>query len=279
MAFFKITYNSFAKRPFLLIYISAVSLLYSVVQLFNPIISLFQNLGAIRSDSWTDSMIYISKELYTPSNLLILLPVVGLACLILAVISGLVSTGYMSVFYGALTDSDDTNWQMILDGIKKSAIRVSLVFLQIYVAFSLFLMLLPVATVPTIILQQKAIDNGSANIFITTVLPILTIAVFILAGIFLAMVFIFRFPAIYYIKRRPIERAMTVVATAYWRYFLAVGVLMTVFVLNEYLLLGFTSRALEFIIGWITHTVILTVISAISFTGFHLMMEKFRKPS
>ena len=57
MAFILKTYDCFVKRPFLIIYIAAVSLIYSVIQLFNPIIGLLQNLGAIRSESWTDSMI------------------------------------------------------------------------------------------------------------------------------------------------------------------------------------------------------------------------------
>ena len=119
MAFFKTTYECFAKRPFLLIYIAAVSLIYSVIQLFNPIIGLLQNLGAIRSTSWTDSMIYISKELYTPTNLLVLLPVIGLACLILAVVSGLVFSGHMNVYHETLLESKEGSFHLVLDGLKK----------------------------------------------------------------------------------------------------------------------------------------------------------------
>ena len=63
MAFLKTTYDCFLRRPFLLIYIAAFSLLFSVFQIFNPIIGLLQNFITISSDNWTDSMVYISKEL------------------------------------------------------------------------------------------------------------------------------------------------------------------------------------------------------------------------
>ena len=279
MAFFKKTYDCFVKRPFLIIYIAVVSLLYSVIQLFNPIIGLLQNLGAIRSDSWTDSMIYISKELYTPSNLLILLPVAGLACVIMAVISGIVTSGYMNVYHETLMGSKENSWVLLMDGLKKAAIKVSLVFLQFYVSMTLFIMIIPIASVPTIILSQKAIENGSENIFINDVLPALTIAVFVISAVFIAMIFIFRFPAVYYFKRRPVERSKTVTATAYWRFFGISAVLIALVVLNEYMLIGIGSRFLEFITGFITHSILLVMISVVSLSGFNAIMEKFKKPS
>jgi len=278
MAFFKNTYECYAKRPFLIIYIAAVSLIYSVIQLFNPLIGLLQNLGAIRSDSWADSMIYISKELYTPTNLLILLPIAGLACLILAAVSGVVTSGYMNVYAETMMGSRENTWVLLLEGLKKSAIKVSFIFLQLYISLALFIMIIPVASVPTIILQQKAAENGSTNFFITELLPILTIGVFILALVFITMVFIFRFPAVYYFKRRPIERSKTVISSVYWRFFGLSAILTALVVFNEYMLLGINSRVLEFIVGFLTHSVLLVLISVVSLSGFHAVMEKYRKP-
>ncbi len=279
MAFILKTYDCFVKRPFLIIYIAAVSLIYSVIQLFNPIIGLLQNLGAIRSESWTDSMIYISKELYTPANLLILLPIAGLACVLFAVISGIITSGYMNVYHETLMGSEENSWFLVLDGLKKAAVKVSLVFLQFYVSLTVFIMVIPLASVPTIILRQKALENGSTNIFINEVLPSLTIGVFLLSAVFITMIFIFRFPAIYYFKRRPVERSKTVAATAYWRFFGISAVLIALVLFNEYMLLGINSKVLEFIIGFITHTILLVLISVASLSGFNAIMEKFKKPS
>ncbi|HPJ22038.1 MAG TPA: hypothetical protein PLH18_06765 [Clostridia bacterium] len=279
MAFFKKTYDCFMKRPFLIIYIAVVSLIYSVIQLFNPLIGLLQNLGAIRSDSWADSMIYISKELYTPANLLILLPIAGLACVILAVVSGIVTSGYLNVYHETLMGSKEKTWVLVLDGLKKAAIKVSLVFLQFYVSFTVFIMLIPIASVPSIILKQKALENGSQNIFINDVLPILTIAVFAISAVFIAMAFIFRFPAIYYFKKRPVERSKTVTATAYWRFFGLSAILIALVFLNEYMLLGINGKVPEFIVGFITHAILLVLISVVSLSGFNAIMGKFKKPS
>ncbi|HRX43153.1 MAG TPA: hypothetical protein P5315_10310 [Clostridia bacterium] len=279
MAFFKKTYDCFMKRPFLIIYIAVVSLIYSVIQLFNPLIGLLQNLGAIRSDSWADSMIYISKELYTPANLLILLPIAGLACVILAVVSGIVTSGYLNVYHETLMGSKEKTWVLVLDGLKKAAIKVSLVFLQFYVSFTVFIMLIPIASVPSIILKQKALENGSQNIFINDVLPILTIAVFAISAVFIAMAFIFRFPAIYYFKKRPVERSKTVTATAYWRFFGLSAILIALVFLNEYMLLGINGKVLELIVGFITHTILLVLISVVSLSGFNAIMGKFKKPA
>jgi hypothetical protein len=279
MAFIKKTYDCFVKRPFLIIYIAAVSLIYSVIQLFNPLIGLLQNLGAIRSDSWTDSMIYISKELYTPSNLLILLPIAGLACVILAAISGVVTSGYMNVYHETLMGSREKTWVLVVDGLKKASIKISLVFLQFYISLTLFAMVIPIASVPTIILQQKALENGSANVFINDVLPVLTVAVFMISAVFISMIFIFRFPAVFYFKRRPVERSKTVAATAYWRFFGITAVLIALVLSNEYMLIGINSKVLEFIAGFLTHSILLVLISVASLSGFNAIMEKFKKPS
>ncbi len=189
MTFIKTTYKCFSKRPFLLIYIAAFSLLYSIVHLLNPLLGLLQNLGALGTDSWTASMVYISKELYTIPNISLIIPAAALVALILAVLSGVVTAGFMNLYYETLNDSIGKTAMIIFDGIKKFFLKISVVFFQFYLSIIAIVLLIPLATVPSIILAQKALENGSDNFFTTKFLTVLTLVVLFLAISFVVQIF------------------------------------------------------------------------------------------
>ncbi|MFO7598950.1 MAG: hypothetical protein R6X27_03970 [Candidatus Desulfacyla sp.] len=277
MAFLKTTYSSFARRPFLIIYIAVLSLLYSIFQIFNPLIGILQNLGAINSDSWTDSLVYISKELYTIGNIALILPIAGIVAAILGLISGVLASGFMNMYYETLRGSREKTVDLILGGIKNGFLKVSFIFLEFYLSIMALILLIPITSVPAIIIAQKTIENGNSNIFTTRILAIMTVAVMFSALALIVMSFIFRFPSVFYFPKRPIEKSKNVVSTSFWRYFGAVCLLTALILGNEFMLLGIDSMALEFFIGWITHTVLLAAVSAVSFTGYHMMLRRFKR--
>ena len=277
MTFIKTTYQSFLKRPFLLIYIAAFSLLYSIVHLLNPLLGLLQNMGALGTDNWTDSMVYISKELYTIPNISLILPAAALVALILAVISGVFTAGFMNLYYETLNNNIGKTALIIFDGLKKFFVKISIVFFQFYLSLIAIVLLTPLVTVPSIILAQKALENGSDNFFTTKFLTVLTLIVLFLAISFVVMGFLFRFPSILYFKKRPIEKSKNVVSTAYWRYFAPVCLLVGLVLGTEYLLLIIKSNVLEFFTGWVFNTLLLIAISAVAFTGYAMMLRKFRR--
>lgn len=277
MTFLKTTYNCFLKRPFLLIYIAAFSLIYSIVHLMNPLLGLLQNLGALGTDSWTDSMVYISKELYTIPNISLILPAAALVALVLAVLSGVFTAGFMNLYYETISGGIGKTAIIIFDGIKRFFIKISIVFFQFYLSIIAIVLLTPLATVPSIILAQKAMENGSDNFFITKFLTVLTLIVLFLALAFVVMAFLFRFPSIIYFKKRPIEKSKNVVATAYWRYFAPVCLLVGLFLGTELLLITIKSNVLELFTSWIFYTLLIIAVSAVSFTGYAMMLRKFKR--
>lgn len=277
MAFIKTTYNCFVKRPFILIYIAAFSLLYSIIHLLNPLMVLLENLGALGTENWTDSMVYISKELYTIPNISIIVPAAALVALILAVLSGVFTSGFMNLYFETLMNSGKKTTELIFSGIRKFILKTSLVFFQFYLAGIAIFLLIPLATVPSIILAQKAVENGSDNFFTTEFLTILTLVIIFLLVAFIAMAFLFRFPSIFYFRKRPIEKSKNVVSTAYLRYFAPVCLLLALFLGTELLLLTIRSNVLEFFTGWVFYTLLLTAVSAVSFTGYAMMLRKFKR--
>ena len=277
MAFVKTTYNCFIRRPFLLIYIAAFSLLYSVIHMLNPLVGLLQSLGALNTDSWTDSMVYISKELYTIPNVSLILPTAALTAVILAVISGALTAGFMNLYYESLTLGKGKTAEIFFAGIKKAFIKTSILFFQFYLSLAAIVLLIPLATVPSIILAQKAIENSSSNFFTTGFLEILTLVIIFFVFAFTSTAFIFRFPSVFYFKKRPIEKSKNVVSSAYWRYFAAVSVLAGLFFGTEMLLLIIESKLLAFFTGWVLYTLLFTMISIVSFTGYAMMLRKFKR--
>lgn len=277
MAFLKTTYNCFIKRPFLLIYIAAFSLLYSLLHLANPLMGLLQSLGALGSDSWTDSMVYISKELYNIANISIILPAAAIIVFILAVLAGVLTAGFMNLYYETLTDGRGRIIEIVLEGIRKFFIKISMIYFQFFASLAAIVLLIPLATVPSIILTQKAIENGSDSFLTTGFLTVLTIIVLFIAIVFVTMAFVFRFPSVFYFKKRPFEKSKTVVSSAYWRYFAPISLLVLLFLGTEILLVIIKSNFLEFLTGWIFYFLLLTAVSAVTFTGYTMMLRKFKR--
>jgi hypothetical protein len=277
MAFLKTTYTCFLKRPSLLIYSAVVAFLYSLIQIFNPVTGFLQNMGVSQSEKWTDSMIYISKEIYSLSNLAYLIPLFLLAAVLLATVTGLVTSGFMNLYYETLEGSREKTFPLILEGLKKGFIKVSIVYVEFYIAVTAIILLIPLASVPAIILKQKAVENASSNIFINEILPIMTIAVIFLALAMVAMAFIFRFPSLFFFKKRPIGKSKNVISTAYWRHFAGVAMILAMFIGNEIMLLGFDSIFWEMVVGWIIRTILFIATGALAFSGYYVMLQKFRK--
>jgi len=238
---------------------------------------LLQNLGALGTESWTDSMVYISKELYTIPNISVILPAAALVAVILAVIAGVFTTGFMNLYYEALNDGRGKTIEIILNGIKQFFLKISIVYFQFFLSIIVIVLLIPLATVPSIILAQKAIENGSENFLTTGFLTTLTLIVIFLVIAFTTMAFVFRFPSVLYFKKRPIEKSKNVVSSAYWRYFAPVSLLVGLFIGTELLLFIIGNNVLEFFTGWIFYTLLLMAVSAVAFTGYAMMLRKFKR--
>ena len=174
MNFFSNSLVYFIKKPLIPIYVAAMSLVYCIVMLFNPLKVFANYYSSFISDDFGDTIIMFSKTVYDYTNLpYILLGIIGISIL-LALFSSLLLSGYMNVIH-LTVKRIKTDFTDFTKGIKKGFLRSTLVFFQLYISLLLFVGFLPLALTPYFILRNSVADTGNnPNILYVLLILIIT---------------------------------------------------------------------------------------------------------
>ena len=274
MNFFSNSIVYFIKKPLIPIYIASISLIYCIISIFNPLEMLSKYYSSFISDDLGDTIVLLSKTVYSYSNIpYILLAVVGIS-MILSMLSSLIFSGYMNIIH-LTVKRIKSDVKQYFAGLKKGFLRVAICFFQIYVCLFLVLAFAPLAFTPYIILRNSVIESGNSTLIPSLLLSVAILAIVLLL-IFIYMNFIFRLPSIYHFTKYPIEKATAAVNAKYWRTFVKSAVLLLLYVCVELIMYRIENRVLDFIVGFILYTVYFSFFSVFPFYIYDKLIEPYK---
>ncbi len=274
MNFFSDSLVYFIKKPLIPIYVATVTLVYSILMIFNPLKSLINFLDFTITDDLGTSIVIFSKSFYTFKYLpYFLLGILGVS-VILALFSSLIYSGFMNIVH-LTVKRIKTNFSDYLQGLKKGFFKSTLVFFQFYLTILLIVGFLPLALTPFYILRDSVLESGNDPLILYLFLAIIILVIVSLAVI-IYMKFMFKFPSIFYFSRYPIEKANSAVNARYWRTFGKVFILLLLLVGIEFVMFQITNKALEFLVGFVLYTVYFSFFAVFPFYTFDKLVEPYK---
>lgn len=201
MGSFQKAFNLSAKRPFIIIFLAVLSFFFCLVDQYNPFFTvLFNMVGPIQEGNLNvlmtlDSVIDIIKFIFEIQNMKYILIFLLIFSLAVAVLTGLLLSGYFYVMNNVMKDLPQSKGEY-LEGLKKYFYKVGFLTFKLVLLSGLFILFMMVAAVPAIA-SVKAIFTQNTQFSLPSILlALITLVVIFLAGIFLQASVIFWLPCI-----------------------------------------------------------------------------------
>jgi len=276
MNFLKSALIIYLKKPLIIIYVAIATLVLTLVGFLNPLSSLVKLYSTFITDSITNTVIIISKEIYKIG----VIPYIALGVLVLslmlAILSGVIYSGYFYIIFKSVKKIKPLK-NDIITGIKKYFVKVSYVFFEFYFMIFGFLALIPLILVPHIVILNKAIENNSVTFFNNTLIALVTGGVILLVILLILVEFTFRMPSIFFFNKKPIEKSKLTLSMAYWTIFGRVALFLIVLIMIGYLILSINIPIIVAILNWIFGTIFFSLFSIYMFYDFMRVLNKLKK--
>ncbi|MBN2852241.1 MAG: hypothetical protein JXQ23_05830 [Clostridia bacterium] len=276
MNFFKSAITVILKKPFIFVYAAIISFFIALIGLFNPFSSLLKLYSNFITDSVTDTIVILSKEVYKIGVIPYAVLMIILFSVISGILAGIIYSGYFNLVFKSIKKIKAFKKDFI-EGIKKHFVRVSYVFFEFYLSFFAFLFVMPLVIVPSVVIAKKAVENGNSNFLNTGLLSLVTGFVLVFITLLLLVNFVLRIPGIYYFDKKPIEKAKLVLTTRYWSVFGKVTLFVIALAMGEYLIFSLNMPVLEAILNFIFLSVYISLISVYMFYEFSTVLETLKK--
>ncbi len=276
MNFFRDALTYYLKRPIIFIYFSIIAFVISIIGLFNPLSSLLKMYDRFITESVTDTIVLLSKEVYKIG----VIPYIALGILLISIfmgiLSGVFTSGYFYLIYKSVIRSKASKTD-IIDGVKKYFIKVSYVFFEFYLVFLGFLAVTPLVIVPSVIIAKKAIENNTTTFLNTGLLSLVTGFVIVVISLLIIVHFAYKIPGLYFFGKKPIEKSKYVLASSYWSVFGKVSLFVIVFVMGGYLIFSINVPIVVALLNWIFGTIAIGLFTIFIFYDYSLLLSKFKK--
>lgn len=276
MNFFRDALTYYLKRPLIFIYFSIIAFVVSIIGLFNPLSSLIKMYDRFITESITETIVLLSKEIYKIG----VIPYIALGILLISIfmgiLSGVFTSGYFYLIYKSVTHKKAGRTDVI-DGVKKYFIKVSYIFFEFYLVFLGFLAVTPLVIVPSVIIAKKAMENNTTAFLNTGLLSLVTGFVIIVIALLIMVHFAYRIPGLYYFDKKPIEKSKQVLASSYWFVFWKVSLFVIAFMMGGYLIFSISIPIVVAFLNWIFGTIAIGLFSIFIFYDYSLLLNKFKK--
>ncbi len=276
MNFFRDALTYYLKRPLIFIYFSIIAFVVSIIGLFNPLSSLIKMYDRFITESITETIVLLSKEVYKIE----VIPYVALGILLISIfmgiLSGVFASGYFYLIYKSVTHKRVGKTDVI-DGAKKYFLKVSYIFFEFYLVFLGFLAVTPLVIVPSVVIAKKAVENNSTAFLNTGLLSLVTGLVIVVIALLIMVHFAYKIPGLYFFDKKPIEKSKHVLASSYWSVFGKVSLFVIIFAMGGYLIFSINIPVIVAILNWIFGTIAVGLFTIFIFYDYSLLLSKFKK--
>lgn len=275
MNFFRITLETNIKKPFFIIYLGIVALIASLVNFFVPIEALLRGYFGIVTDSFSETVIYLSKELYRFKTIPYVALIALLVAVIIAVLSALVFSGYFHMLYNSLKGNENKKNDYKI-GLKTYFPKLSLIFFEFYISLMGFILAIPLALIPSIIIADRALENGSSSFFNTEFFYLITGVILVIMLIIIVSSFVYKFPSIFIFKKKPLDASKVVLSDNYWFVFGMVALFIVFFAMGEYLIFNISNEVITLFASFIFHTAFFAFLIGFSFDSYYSLLQQYK---
>jgi hypothetical protein len=279
--------NIILKRPFIICFTAIITLIYCVVDYFNPVTQLIMGFNRIGKGDFLESIIYsiqiLSNSVLTTRNFFRDAAYFFIILAALSIILGVMLSGFFNILNKAVEGAPKSG-RDFFHGIKKYSIRTALVFFRIILIGIMVFVLMLIATVPAVIVTKAWVSGKVELIAVMAFLDVITFGVLIFGLMFYVIYITFWLPSSINYRKGAFFIAKKVADLDFWRIFVFYIVFglaflvshMIITYLNAHLTGTVVVTVILFIVNWLIKTLFFCIFLTYIFWAFKMGQKKLR---
>jgi hypothetical protein len=281
--------NAMFKRPFIIFFTGIITLIYCIIDYFNPITYLIMGFNRIGKGNFLESIVYAVQLLFNfvsnTRNAVKDIIIFLIFILVFSLILGIIFSGLFYVVNKALDGGPKTKGEFIR-GIRKFAIRLSWVSFRVLISGLLVFIILLIAIIPAVVITRAWLSGKSELVAVVAFLDTLTVGVVFFGVMFFSAYVFFWYPAAVNIKRKTFSAAKYIADNNFWPLVIRILILEIILVVSHLILTYInvnlsTSNAgnpifayAMFIINWVFKTLFFSFFITYIFAYFKLGLKR-----
>ncbi len=263
------SFYSVYRRPLIIFIIGTTAFTIALVNHFNPVMPILSGLDAIGTNNFLSSAISMLQYLWEP-NIVVkavaaLITVSAIAALLL---SGIFS-GCFNMIGNSVAERPVVKGEFIA-GFKKYYWRLVTINIRVFLIYSVYIMLVSVAVVPSLALTRAATGSRPQMFLAAIFVDTLTVFVLFFSSMFLRIYTLYWYPALYNGFGNAFAPAKRIADSHFWKIVRAFLCFDMIFILFH-LLAGRIfpgASALSFFLKWLFNTLYFSIYSSYIFNSF-----------
>ncbi len=232
--------NIMLKRPFIVFYTGLITLIYCIIDYFNPVTYLLLGFNRIGKGDFLESIVYAiqllynsmvsTKNVFKDASLLLIFLVVT------SIFFGFLLSGYFNVINNAVNGIPKLKGELIW-GIKKYTLRMAWLLLRVIFFGLLIFIIMLIAAVPAVIITKAWISGRVELIAMMVFLDVLTVGVLLLGIVFFGVYVLFWIPASLNTAKKTFLKGKRTVDSGFWRVTVQCLVFGIVFLVSHFIMI------------------------------------------
>lgn len=263
------------RRPFIILFLSFIILVYCAIDYINPVFNILLNYGGATGGNFFESFVSSLQIIFNPglitAGLLILLGII----IFISIIAGLVFSGYMNIINNALDGKPKFNGEFSI-GLKKYFFKVLMITFRTLFFGLIFILFMSVASLPAIVITRSLISGKSGYMIMTIFIDIITAAVLFFGLMFFRIYITFWYPAAINMEKRAFTIGKRTADTNFWGIVGRFVLFDLVYILAQLILIYggklFPQQAV-FVVNWVFKTFFFAAYITFIFSSYKILRE------
>jgi hypothetical protein len=173
---FRRTIQAIKRRPLIIWYFGIASLIFCIIDKYNPIMPVLLGLGKITKGDLSQGLMSFLQIILDKEILLTAFLVMLVFSAVAALITGLVFSGYFNIINNALSGQPKSRGELS-SGLKKHFLKIFLIAFRVLFFTIILIVFMMVVTVPSVIITKAAMTEKPEFILAALFIDALTICV------------------------------------------------------------------------------------------------------
>jgi hypothetical protein len=267
--------NAILRRPFILLFFAAITIIITAINRFNPIVPILRGLDLITEGSFIESIVSYLQVLLDPSIVPVFAGFIVVFCIITSLLAGLFLSGYFNIINNAVANRQKKKGEYAA-GFKKYFGRIFLITLKSLIMAFLLIVFMLVASVPSIVITNASVTGRPELIIPAVFVDVLTILVILFGLMFFRTYIFFWYPAALNNEKKYFADSRKVVDRHFWSIAGRILAFDVVFILFECMGRYIGESPLHFFVNWIFYTVFFTLFITYVFSAYRIYGHKVK---
>jgi len=239
-----------AKRPFILVLVSAVMLAAAIFNIFIPVMAMIVGIIKMTGGGFFDSILSVIQVLIGPSSLLTMLITLAVLALLLSAAAGLLLPGYILIVNDGLNKGRKIKG-LVTEGIRNNFLKFFVMTLKTTLITAAFVIFLLISAVPAIIVSKAAFGTKPDLMLGAVFIDIVTICVFFLCLSFFRIYISMWYAAAAFNEEKPFKTGKGAGDRCFWSMAMSYLGFDTVFFAVIFLIYQSSSQIFRYGAGWV----------------------------